>query len=102
MTLQPPPLMLDAMSRTGSFILKALAVLVAVVFALGVITLFADPFFGSSKIKPLFGMSAEALAGDPKRMTRNDGGPPTYFNATKSAPLPLPRPAPQTDGGPTQ
>ncbi len=76
--------MLAAMLRTGSVIVKALAVLVAIVFAIGVITLFADPFFGSSKIKPLFGMSAEALA-----RGHLDGG----ASVSRTAPRP------DTDGG---
>lgn len=44
-------------------VLKVASVTVAVLFALGVMISTVDLFFGSSKIRPLFGMSAEALAG---------------------------------------
>lgn len=58
-------------------ILKTLVVIVALVF-LGVVMLStADEFFGGSKVRTLFGMSADALAGDPlveKRKARMDGG----------------------------
>ena len=49
-------------------LLKTAAITVAVLFVLGVVLTTTDLFFGSSKIRPLFGMSAEALAGD------TDGG----------------------------
>lgn len=64
-------------------IVSGLALSVAVVFTLVVTFTTAELFFGSSKIKPLFGMSEEALARsaadgghpyEPKRPAR-DGGP---------------------------
>lgn len=52
------------MSRAGQAVLKTLAITVAVLFALGVALLgVTDLYFGSSKIRPLFGMSLDALAG---------------------------------------
>jgi hypothetical protein len=45
-------------------LIKTAAITVAVLFVLGVVLTTTDLFFGSSKIRPLFGMSAEALAGD--------------------------------------
>ncbi len=45
--------------------LKTAAITVAVLFAIGVtLAGTVDLFFGSSKIRPLFGMSADALRGD--------------------------------------
>ena len=45
--------------------LKGAALVVAILFALGIVcTATGTFFFGSSKIRPLFGMSVEALAGD--------------------------------------
>lgn len=78
-------------------VLKPLSILIGVVFTLGVMLVTGELFFGSSKIKPLFGMSADALAGPSPRA---DGGTrsPKYFPATKSAPLPLELTQP-TDGG---
>lgn len=52
------------MSRAGQAVLKLLSITVAVLFALGVVLAVGDLFFfGSSKVRPLFGMSADALAG---------------------------------------
>ena len=46
-------------------VLKTLAIVVAVLFALGVVlTAGGLFFFGSSKVRVLFGTSADALAGD--------------------------------------
>ncbi len=55
--------------------LKSAAITVAVLFAIGVtLAGTTDLFFGSSKIRPLFGMSADALAGDPREDDSRDGG----------------------------
>lgn len=55
--------------------LKTAALTVAVLFVIGVtLAGTADLFFGSSKIRPLFGMSADALSGDPKEDDSRDGG----------------------------
>jgi hypothetical protein len=57
------------MAAKDSKALKSSALVVAIVFALCVVCSATGYFFfGSSKIRPLFGMSAEALAGYP------DGG----------------------------
>ena len=48
-------------------VLKFFAIVTGVLFALGVVLTTGQIFFfGSSKIRPLFGLSAEALAGDGK------------------------------------
>ncbi len=61
------------MRTLGQDVLKLLSVTVAVLFALGVMLTAANLFFfGSSKVRPLFGLSADALAGDP---VLPDGGP---------------------------
>lgn len=53
------------MSQPARTLLQSLALVVGVLFALGVVlsagTIF---YFGSSKVRPLFGLSADALAGD--------------------------------------
>lgn len=75
----------------GRSALKVAAVLVALLFLLGAMLTAVTELFGGSKVRPLFGMSADALAGPLE--ARPDAGekkPPTYFNATKSAPLPPP------------
>lgn len=61
-------------------VLKVASVTVAVLFALGVMISTVDLFFGSSKIRPLFGMSADALAGDGgvHRRAATDGGASRY------------------------
>jgi hypothetical protein len=57
------------MAAQDSKTLKSAALIVAIVFTLCVVCSATGYFFfGSSKIRPLFGMSAEALAG------RSDGG----------------------------
>lgn len=78
-------------------ILRALALTIAVLFTLVVVLTTGELFFGSSKIKPLFGMSQEALAQN--SLEQRDAGtrPPSYFNATKSAPINFPKRG--TDGG---
>lgn len=74
------------MARAGQAVLKLLALTVAVLFALGVVLAVGEIFFfGSSKVRPLFGMSADALAGD------RDAGP------DPSEPRPLDRAT--RDGG---
>ncbi|MGV3624443.1 MAG: hypothetical protein ACO1OB_26730 [Archangium sp.] len=82
-------------------LLKTLAVTIAVLFTAVVVLTTGELFFGSSKIKPLFGMSQDALAQNSleQRTSKADAGvrPPTYFNATKSAPIPFPRR--DADGG---
>lgn len=73
---------------------KTLAITVAVLFTAVVVLTTGELFFGSSKIKPLFGMSQESLAQNSleQRTSKADSGvrPPTYFNATKSAPINFP------------
>jgi hypothetical protein len=80
------------MQLFGRSALKVAAVLVALLFLLGAMLTAVTELFGGSKVRPLFGMSADALAGPIE--ARPDAGekkpPPTYFNATKSAPLPPP------------
>jgi hypothetical protein len=62
----------------------------AVLFALGVVLTAGQIFFfGSSKVRPLFGMSAEALAGD------RDAGP----DPSEPKPLDLDAIARQPDAG---
>jgi hypothetical protein len=59
------------MSRAGQAVLKLFAITVAVLFALGVVLAVGDLFFfGSSKVRPLFGMSVDALAGRTTRSAR--------------------------------
>ena len=49
-------------------VLKTLAIVIAVLFALGIVLTANDFFFfGSSKVRTLFGTSADALAGDHPR-----------------------------------
>lgn len=53
------------MSPPARTLLQSLALVVGVLFALGVVLSAGSIFyFGSSKVRPLFGMSADALAGD--------------------------------------
>lgn len=83
------------MSRMGQALLKTLAITVALLFLLGAVLTAVTDLFGSSKVRPLFLASQEALAATPPRADGGaDAGPPerTYFNATKSGPLPRPRP----------
>lgn len=48
--------------------MQSLALVVGLLFALGVVLSAGSIFyFGSSKVRPLFGMSADALAGDAGR-----------------------------------
>jgi len=76
----------------GRSALKVAAVLVALLFLLGAMLTAVTELFGGSKVRPLFGMSADALAGPVE--ARPDAGekkpPPTDFNATRSAPVPPP------------
>ncbi|MBL8909819.1 MAG: hypothetical protein JNM17_03850 [Archangium sp.] len=96
-------------------VLKLLAVSVALLFLLGAMLTAVTELFGGSKVRPLFGMSMDALAAGPadsgvaKKPTNkansannanNDDlglNEPTRFSASKSAPVPLPRRA--KDGG---
>jgi hypothetical protein len=57
-------------------VLKLLAITMAVLFALGVVLTAGNIFFfGSSKVRTLFGESASALAGDVDAGSRaRDGG----------------------------
>lgn len=56
------------MPRAGRTLLKVLALTVGALFALGVVlTVGTTFFFGSSKIRTLFGASEDALAG-PRRV----------------------------------
>jgi hypothetical protein len=55
-------------------LLKVLAVTMGLVFAFAVVVAAGGTFFfGSSKVRPLFGMSAEALEG-PRDAGTRDGG----------------------------
>lgn len=85
--------------------LTMLAIFFIVVTLIGGATL-----FGSSKVRPLFDLSAEALAGDgspPKKSRKHDAGdptpdaatpPPHFFAASKAGPLPRPtEPEPQPE-----
>jgi hypothetical protein len=57
------------MAHPARSVLQTAALVVAVLFAIGVVlTATGIFFFGSSKVRPLFGRSADALAGEP------DGG----------------------------
>ena len=59
------------MPRAGRALLKVLALTVGALFALGVVlTVGATFFFGSSKVRTLFGNSAEALAGPHGHVSR--------------------------------
>lgn len=58
------------MEKAGQLILKTLAILAALAFLGGVMLTTVDNLFGGSKVRPLFGMSADALAGP----TMDDGG----------------------------
>lgn len=95
-------------------VLKLLAVSVALLFLLGAMLTAVTELFGGSKVRPLFGMSMDALAattGDAGQVKKvkpnaannanNANAPnvfePTRFSASKSAPVPLPRRA--KDGG---
>ena len=63
--------------------LKTAAITVAVLFALMIVLTSNDFFFfGSSKVRTLFGASADALAGDPDGGTRN---PLSHRNLTDDA-----------------
>jgi hypothetical protein len=54
--------MTEQTARKG---LRGVVLVVAILFALVIVcTATGTFFFGSSKIRPLFGMSVEALAGD--------------------------------------
>ncbi len=56
--------------------LRAVALVVAVLFALGVVLGVGELFFfGSSEVRPLFGMSADALQLQDGVTRRPDGGP---------------------------
>lgn len=83
-------------------VLKMLAVTVALLFLLGAMLTAVADLFGDSKVRPLFGMSMDALAATPdagpvqKANTANAPNSagnvePTRFSASKSAPVPLPR-----------
>jgi hypothetical protein len=83
-------------------VLKLLAVSVAVLFLIGAMLTAVTELFGGSKVRPLFGMSMEALAATPdagaRALPQNANAPPSNanvetprFSATKSAPIPLPR-----------
>ncbi|MFT3713824.1 MAG: hypothetical protein QM817_39700 [Archangium sp.] len=82
-------------------VLKLLAVAVAVLFLIGAMLTAVGDLFGDTKVRPLFGMSMEALAATPdggKTVPQNANAAPSNvdtprFNATKSAPIPLPRKA---------
>lgn len=53
------------MSQPARTLLQSLALVVGVLFALGVVLSAGSLFyFGSSKVRPLFEMSADALAGE--------------------------------------
>lgn len=93
-------------------VLKLLAVSVALLFLLGAMLTAVTELFGGSKVRPLFGMSMDALAAGPgdsgvvnkkqqkANANNNDDlglNEPTRFSASKSAPVPLPRRA--KDGG---
>lgn len=71
-------------------VLKPLVVVVALAFLGGVMLATADQFFGGSKVRNLFGMSADALwSGDPARPkhTREvgDAGDGAGLDAGRSA-----------------
>jgi hypothetical protein len=58
------------MRRVAVAILKALAITVAALFALGVMLTGVGVFFGSSKVRTLFDESANALEGSTDSGTR--------------------------------
>lgn len=90
--------MLRAMARPLLLLLKTLALGVAVLFLLGAVLTAVTDLFGSSKVRPLFMASTEALAATPPDAgVVLDAGvlDRRYFDATKAGPLRLPK----HDGG---
>lgn len=85
--------------QVGRSALKTAAVFMAVLFLFGAMVASVADLMGDTKVRPLFGMSAEALAG-PVAASPDAGEkkPPVRFNATKSAPLPPPS-RQKKDGG---
>lgn len=94
MTRAHSPEMLPAVSLAKK-VVSTLALTVAILFTVVVVLTTGELFFGSSKIKPLFGMSQDALAQSAVATPDAGARRPTYFNATKSAVINFPRP----DGG---
>lgn len=90
--------MLRAVSL-GKKVVSTLAITVAVLFTGVVVLTTGELFFGSSKIKPLFGMTPNGPPGNAsleERTQRRDAGS-RALNDTTSAPLNFPLPG--TDGG---
>ncbi len=55
-------------------LVKALSIAVGLIFLAMVMVNAAPEFFGGSKVKPLFGMSADALAGNHRDQPAKDAG----------------------------
>ncbi len=95
-------MLLRPMSRLGQTLLKTLALTVALLFLVGAVTTASWQYLFGTKIGPLFGMSADALAGTATEAPGPDAGPaepdagapedtgeperpsPRYFHGTKS------------------